>query len=48
VLPARAGMIPITMSYLNPLDSAPRACGDDPVSFGQQPVHQMCSPRVRG
>ena len=48
VLPAYAGMIPYKSTYTILLRSAPRVCGDDPISECGVVHTYQCSPRMRG
>ena len=48
VVPARAGMSPITGTLLSTLDSGPRASGDEPRVRGLARVTGWWSPRERG
>ena len=48
VLPAYAGMILALIATALALACAPRVCGDDPESRGEQYIVFSCSPRMRG
>ena len=48
VLPAYAGMIPVTDAHWSAWSSAPRVCGDDPVAWYLRRRVAGCSPRMRG
>ena len=48
VLPAYAGMIPISNTATNRSPCAPRVCGDDPIPSLKPGVSSGCSPRMRG
>ena len=48
VLPAYAGMIPLSEALASMYSSAPRVCGDDPVPFFTIQDTPLCSPRMRG
>ena len=48
VLPAYAGMIPVSSAFLMRISSAPRVCGDDPSLYPSIMAGERCSPRMRG
>ena len=48
VLPAHAGMIPVTGAGSVSLGGAPRTRGDDPVKGKLQIPYYECSPHTRG
>ncbi len=48
VLPARAGLVPLTGPARSSWGSAPRACGDGPPDRVTVSASASCSPRVRG
>ena len=48
MLPAHAGMIPLTIDADLDARRAPRTCGDDPVWVGHVDGEFACSPHMRG
>ena len=48
MLPAYAGMIPLSEALASMYSSAPRVCGDDPDGLDSRIAASVCSPRMRG
>ena len=48
VVPARAGMSPVILKFLERCDRGPRASGDEPISPENASLESLWSPRERG